>query len=1222
VLEDCVFTDNQAQPSNGVLTWGGAAFNQGTLTLIRCSIHKNSANFAGAIFNRNPGQLNSYNSTIANNTALNHHGGLVNEHGLYSFLNFGATMYLYHTTVAGNHSSLGDPVINNRLYAEQAHSIWLANSIIDTACALNQYTYGRSIIAGPCVTDIDPQNGLIISTDFISTGVAPIGLQALTAGSASVPKFMVLPLGSSIAIDVGRDDVYGCGHPYIDHRDQNQAGRNAPCDAGAYEAGSQPPQFQSNNTSGVIDFPPVDLTQSGLPTFYDLVLQNTGGGAMTYEVVDEGGAENIISLESAPAGNLFTGQQATLRFWCAPTAPGDYWKDIVIETNAPNKKAARFGLLCVGSGPDAQASLIPRAGPLNTDSTPPGQATTTSAEVSNHGQQPLSGSYGFEQSDPAWSATPTNQALAPSGGGFNLNPGETFSVDLSCTPPVPGVFVNRFIITTNDPNRPEIAYDLGCEGLVLSPPETLQPANFYATGSAEMVGIAVSPDGTTVLAGAADDHLLRVYARDATTGQLSLFASTGTAALSEIYDIKFSHDGQNVYYTSNAGDGLVVMERNGVLLQQTQVITRGTTYLCGINPFVFCPFNAMDGARSVAVSPDDQYVYVGGFTDNTLTTFRRNLSTGLLSRVQTLTRTVDGLPVLGQAQRIAVSPDNAHIYVAAQSDGLSVFQRGADGRLSLQAVYSDTMPGLSTMTLPADVVVSPDGNFVYVTAWWDNSLHLFQRSPADGKLTLVDVVPGLQAPGVQAAYGLAVTQEPEGERLFMGDLFGDAVLVYARDAVSGTLSLIDTYTDTASSNIDGPFYLALSPDNMHLYVSLGIGQGVRLFQTIRHAPVVTHISPASAVEGGAAITLTVRGGRFYPGSQIYWNGAPVTTQFINENELRAVIPAGSLASAGPVDVWVRTPPTGGGDSPARTFLIQTPAAPPIPSIASVEPPEAEFGEGFGLSVTIYGANFTAESQAFYNGTPVPTNFLNSETLQVSLGADVLAAPGTGGITVVNGEGGSAALGPEGAGWTLGGGAASAAVAFKVTAPGEASLPSAASVAPSSILSGSQGVWVTVLGHNFSDDAQAPSVGRWNGQARPTVVIDPNELVMFVTTEDLHTAGTFDLTVLTPGGGESAPLDFRVLAPGEKPVPVLESYAISQGGTILYANGSDFDAGAQIVINGAPRATTYVNVAQVRTVLLPDDTGGVLEVVNPGPGGGASNALVFVLRRILLPLLMR
>jgi 6-phosphogluconolactonase (cycloisomerase 2 family) len=730
-----------------------------------------------------------------------------------------------------------------------------------------------------------------------------------------------------------------------------------------------------------------------------------------------------------------------------------------------------------------------------------------------------------------------------------------------------------------------------------------------------MVGIAVSPDGTTVLAGAADDHLLRVYARDASTGGLSLFASAGSTALSEIYDVKFSRDGQNVYYTTNAGDGIVVMDRNGVLLQQTQVITRSSLYQCG--PFTFCPFNAMDGARAVSVSPDDQYVYVGGFTDNTLTVFRRNLSTGLLSRVQTLTRTVDGLNVLGQAQRIAVSPDNAHIYVAAQSDGLSVFQRGADGRLSLQAVYSDAMPGLSDFTLPADVVVSPDGAFVYATAWWDNAVHIFQRSPADGKLTLVDVVPGLQA-----AYGLAITQEPEGERLFLGDIFGDGVRVYARDPLSGTLSVIDTFTDTPSSNIDSPFYLAVSPDNMHLYVSLGIGQGVRLFRTIRHQPVVTHISPVSAVEGGAGFTLIVRGGRFYPGSQIYWNGGPVTTQFINENELRAAISAGSLATAGPVDVWVRTLPAGGGDSPARTFQIQTPAAPPIPSIASVEPPEAEFGEGFGLSVTLYGANFTAESQAFYNGTPVPTNFINSETLQVSLGADVLAAPGTGGFTVVNG-GGSAALGPESVSWAQGGSTTSAVVAFTVTPPGEASLPSLASLAPSSVLSGSQGLWVTVLGYNFSDDAQAPSVGRWNGQPRSTVVIGPNELVMFVTTEDLHTGGTFAITVLTQGGGESEPLDFRVLLPGEKPVPVLENYFFGPGvNATLYANGSDFDPGAQIYINGEARATTYVNPAQVRTVLSAADTSGVVEVINPGPGGGPSQALLFVLRRVFLPILMR
>jgi hypothetical protein len=39
-------------------------------------------------------------------------------------------------------------------------------------------------------------------------------------------------------------------------------------------------------------------------------------------------------------------------------------------------------------------------------------------------------------------------------------------------------------------------------------------------------------------------------------------------------------------------------------------------------------------------------------------------------------------------------------------------------------------------------------------------------------------------------------------------------------------------------------------------------------------------------------------------------------------------------------------------------------------------------------------------------------------------------------------------------------------------------------------------------------------------------------------------------------------------------------------------------------------------------LSASEIGGVVEVVNPGPGGGASNALIFVLMRLFLPLLMR
>ena len=55
-------------------------------------------------------------------------------------------------------------------------------------------------------------------------------------------------------------------------------------------------------------------------------------------------------------------------------------------------------------------------------------------------------------------------------------------------------------------------------------------------------------------------------------------------------------------------------------------------------------------------------------------------------------------------------------------------------------------------------------------------------------------------------------------------------------------------------------------------------------------PTITTISPNSAVEGGAAFTLTINGTNFVAGSQVNFGGAAPTTTFVNSTQLTAAIP--------------------------------------------------------------------------------------------------------------------------------------------------------------------------------------------------------------------------------------------------------------------------------------------------------------------------------------------
>jgi hypothetical protein len=146
------------------------------------------------------------------------------------------------------------------------------------------------------------------------------------------------------------------------------------------------------------------------------------------------------------------------------------------------------------------------------------------------------------------------------------------------------------------------------------------------------------------------------------------------------------------------------------------------------------------------------------------------------------------------------------------------------------------------------------------------------------------------------------------------------------------------------------------------------------------------------------------------------------------------------------------------------------------------------------------------------------------------------------------------------------------------------------------------------------------VGRWNGLARTTVVIDSRTLLMNVTKADLAKAGNAVVTVLTPGAGESNPLSFRIRPPNEKPIPSVQSIVIN--GWTLYVNGSDFDPAAHVLFNGVARPTTFVNSYQLKVTVTGADRGGLITVSNPGPGGGLSNAITVFLGHLFFPLVRR
>jgi hypothetical protein len=137
------------------------------------------------------------------------------------------------------------------------------------------------------------------------------------------------------------------------------------------------------------------------------------------------------------------------------------------------------------------------------------------------------------------------------------------------------------------------------------------------------------------------------------------------------------------------------------------------------------------------------------------------------------------------------------------------------------------------------------------------------------------------------------------------------------------------------------------------------------------APVIRSLAPATAVAGSGAFTLTVNGTGFIAGSAVSFDGTLLTTTFVSDTQLTAVVPASAVAVADTYAVTVTNPAPGGGTSAAVTFTAIT----AVPTITSFTPTSG----GPGTAVTITGTNFTGATAVQIGSFAIPSFTVVSAT---------------------------------------------------------------------------------------------------------------------------------------------------------------------------------------------------------------------------------------------------
>jgi 6-phosphogluconolactonase (cycloisomerase 2 family) len=265
------------------------------------------------------------------------------------------------------------------------------------------------------------------------------------------------------------------------------------------------------------------------------------------------------------------------------------------------------------------------------------------------------------------------------------------------------------------------------------------------------VAAAASPSGTLAqLAGAGG----------CASAQTAL-GCTPARGLHDARAVALSPDGLSLYVAAAAPASLTsfsVAPGNGLLQQ----LNLGAGCLASVAQDGCGTARALEGASAIVVSPDNLHVYVASATAGSLTSFARQPNGSLLQPAG-VAGCISGTPVagcsnglsLGGADALAISPDGRFVYVAGgTADSLLVFSRdAATGRLTqlagaagcLRANRSDCAP-VTGLDAPAAIAIAPDGTSLYVAST-AGTLTAFQRDVQTGALTQLPAGAGCLSDG-------------------------------------------------------------------------------------------------------------------------------------------------------------------------------------------------------------------------------------------------------------------------------------------------------------------------------------------------------------------------------------------------------------------------------------------------------------------------------------------
>jgi hypothetical protein len=346
------------------------------------------------------------------------------------------------------------------------------------------------------------------------------------------------------------------------------------------------------------------------------------------------------------------------------------------------------------------------------------------------------------------------------------------------------------------------------------------------------------------------------------------------------------------------------------------------------------------------------------------------------------------------------------------------------------------------------------------------------------------------------------------------------------------------------------------------------------------APVIASITPSS-LSAGTAATMTVVGTGLVSTSKVYVDSIALATVLNADGTLSATVPAsiaGRLYS-----VTVVNPAPGGGTSNPVAFAVDT----PMPVLTKLNVTSAVAGSA-ASTLSVVGTGFVAgASQVMFGDLPLPATTNSSGYWFATIPASALLNPGVVQVALRN---------------PTPGGGTSGSLPFTINNP----VPALTAISPTGANAGVE-TTIKLTGSKYN----ATSVAYAGTIPLATTFVSTTSLTAIIPAG--LAGGAYAITVRNPvpGGGASTAISFTLNNAVPSITSITPATSVAGTATAMGVSGTKFLPTSRVYA-GTSALVTKLNDDGTLTATVPASLiGGIysVTVVNPAPGGGASNAAI-------------